>query len=424
MAGAGFDAKMIRDADGGPEGQGRPARLRVDRRPEPQLRARPHAHPGRRREVVRRQGQLRALRQRRHAHRRAHRVPGRRPDDGVLEVGVVTAKGRCSGPGCWPAWPRARRRAFEVHPSDLRPQDRRSSRREALPYELDGGDRPATKRMKVRIEPAAHHRLRPVGAGLVSTATLVPETWELTGDDARQTLMRTGRRRLLSRRLPAPPRRRRLQPRAVAGLHDLARARAGHHRRRRRGQRASGDRTSSGAMVIRTIHNAVPGRPARCSPPPPARAARRHLQPLPARSRLGLGRHAGRRARPRSASSNGASTASTASSWTGPWSQKYGLALLLLAPHGRAADRRGLRRPRLRRRRRRLVAQRQPSARVWNTAALAGCARVDGRRHRAAVPVVPAGAASPAGRGWRSARPSRSACGSSSRVGLGELVLA
>jgi YihY family inner membrane protein len=31
----------------------------------------------------------------------------------------------------------------------------------------------------------------------VSTATLVPETWELTGDDARETLLHTGRRRLL-----------------------------------------------------------------------------------------------------------------------------------------------------------------------------------------------------------------------------------
>jgi YihY family inner membrane protein len=32
----------------------------------------------------------------------------------------------------------------------------------------------------------------------VSTATLVPETWELSGDDARRTLVATGRRRLLA----------------------------------------------------------------------------------------------------------------------------------------------------------------------------------------------------------------------------------
>ena len=31
----------------------------------------------------------------------------------------------------------------------------------------------------------------------MSTAKLIPETWELTGDDARKTLLHTGRRRLL-----------------------------------------------------------------------------------------------------------------------------------------------------------------------------------------------------------------------------------
>ena len=31
----------------------------------------------------------------------------------------------------------------------------------------------------------------------MSTATRVPETWELTGDDARKTLLATGRRRLV-----------------------------------------------------------------------------------------------------------------------------------------------------------------------------------------------------------------------------------
>ena len=38
--------------------------------------------------------------------------------------------------------------------------------------------------------------LRP-GIFRVSTATRVPETWGLTGDDARETLMQTGRLRLL-----------------------------------------------------------------------------------------------------------------------------------------------------------------------------------------------------------------------------------
>ena len=31
----------------------------------------------------------------------------------------------------------------------------------------------------------------------MSTATAVPETWELTGDDARETLLHTGRRKLV-----------------------------------------------------------------------------------------------------------------------------------------------------------------------------------------------------------------------------------
>ena len=32
----------------------------------------------------------------------------------------------------------------------------------------------------------------------MSTATRVPETWELTGDDARETLLETGRLRLVA----------------------------------------------------------------------------------------------------------------------------------------------------------------------------------------------------------------------------------
>ena len=62
-------------------------------------------------------------------------------------------------------------------------------------YELDGGDREKVKTLEVEVEPAAHHRLRP-GGGAVSTAARVPETWELTGDDARKTLLATGRGRL------------------------------------------------------------------------------------------------------------------------------------------------------------------------------------------------------------------------------------
>ena len=61
----------------------------------------------------------------------------------------------------------------------------------------------------------------------MSAAARVPETWELTGDDARETL---AHRSLATapRRVRAPARRRRVQPRAVARVRDVARARAGH----------------------------------------------------------------------------------------------------------------------------------------------------------------------------------------------------
>jgi hypothetical protein len=39
----------------------------------------------------------------------------------------------------------------------------------------------------------------------VSTASLVPETWEVTGGYARETLLHTGRRRLLADALQRNP---------------------------------------------------------------------------------------------------------------------------------------------------------------------------------------------------------------------------
>lgn len=76
------------------------------------------------------------------------------PDDGRLEVGVVTAKGllewgRALGrtaigePGSSPFVHTASGTSFEI----------RLERK--VPYELDGGDRPATKRIRVSIEPAS-----------------------------------------------------------------------------------------------------------------------------------------------------------------------------------------------------------------------------------------------------------------------------
>jgi len=77
-----------------------------------------------------------------------------RPDDGVLELGVVTAEGALQ-------WARALgRTAFghaqdskfvrtaHVHTVDVRFDS-------PLPYQLDGGDRPPTERLRVAIEPGA-----------------------------------------------------------------------------------------------------------------------------------------------------------------------------------------------------------------------------------------------------------------------------
>ena len=51
-------------------------------------------------------------------------------------------------------------------------------------YEIDGGDREKQKSLEVEVEPGRDRDLRP--GGRMSTATRVPETWELTGDDARE----------------------------------------------------------------------------------------------------------------------------------------------------------------------------------------------------------------------------------------------
>ncbi len=154
MAGAGFDAKMIRDADGTLKDRaGRLAYVWTGAR---------NLNSGRVRMRVRVDG--------------ANWFDGRascilfgnvgtltggltafkeaQPDDGVLEIGVVTAKGAYQ-------WSRvmARMAAGRLEGSKFTRQT--SGRKidvrldKKLPYELDGGDRPSSKRMKVRIEPAA-----------------------------------------------------------------------------------------------------------------------------------------------------------------------------------------------------------------------------------------------------------------------------
>jgi len=76
------------------------------------------------------------------------------PDDGVLEIGVVTAKGVVQ-------WLRVLGRMAagqtERSPLTTLTRGRKITVRldDKTPYELDGGDRPPTCRLKVSIEPGA-----------------------------------------------------------------------------------------------------------------------------------------------------------------------------------------------------------------------------------------------------------------------------
>jgi len=77
-----------------------------------------------------------------------------RPDDGRLEVGVVTAKGRAQWAKLVGRMALGQARASKlVHLTHGHDIAVRLSRK--TPYELDGGDRPATKKLKIGIEPAA-----------------------------------------------------------------------------------------------------------------------------------------------------------------------------------------------------------------------------------------------------------------------------
>ncbi len=80
--------------------------------------------------------------------------PDARPDDGQLEVGVVTA----GGPWGWlRVLVRIARHDAERSPLVRTTRGRKVDVRleQELPYELDGGDRDATDRLKIRVEPAA-----------------------------------------------------------------------------------------------------------------------------------------------------------------------------------------------------------------------------------------------------------------------------
>ena len=121
--------------------------------------------------------------------------PDARPDDGLLDIGVVTAKGfwqwsrtlartAAGAAASSPFVETARGRKFDVKFSRAGPLRARRRR----PQE----DEPSTHQGARRRGDCA----RP-GGRAVSTATPVPETWELTGDDARRVLRDCGRRQLL-----------------------------------------------------------------------------------------------------------------------------------------------------------------------------------------------------------------------------------
>jgi diacylglycerol kinase (ATP) len=154
MAGAGFDAKMIRDADGGLKDKaGRLAYVWTGAR---------NLNTERVRMQVRVDGvdwfdgpaSCLLLANIGTLSGGLTAFPDAQPDDGVLEVGVVTAKGPVQ-------WSRviARMAAGRLNGSKFTRQttarkiDVRLARK--LPYELDGGDRNATKRLKIRVEAAA-----------------------------------------------------------------------------------------------------------------------------------------------------------------------------------------------------------------------------------------------------------------------------
>lgn len=80
--------------------------------------------------------------------------PDAQPDDGKLEIGVVTASGLVD-------WARTLGRSVVGEPASSPFVEVTSGRsfdvrlKTKRPYELDGGDRPSTKRLRVSVEPAA-----------------------------------------------------------------------------------------------------------------------------------------------------------------------------------------------------------------------------------------------------------------------------
>ena len=119
------------------------------------------------------------------------------PDDGLLEVAVVTASNSIQWARVLTALAagRADRSRF-VHKGRGHRITVKLGR--PIAYELDGGARKATKRLHAGVEAGAITVCVAEDGRTVSTASLVPETFDLSGDDAWTTLSRVGKRRLLT----------------------------------------------------------------------------------------------------------------------------------------------------------------------------------------------------------------------------------
>ena len=165
MAGAGFDAAMIRDADGGSRtasaalayfwsGLEEPARASASRR-----RSRSTARSWYDGEascvLVGNVGKL---------FGGVEAFPDAGPTTACSSSASCTAEGQVQ-------WARTLARAavgdapaVAVRPHDQRADGRRSSSTSKVRYELDGGDRSKVKKFKVRVEPAAIEVCVPVAA--------------------------------------------------------------------------------------------------------------------------------------------------------------------------------------------------------------------------------------------------------------------
>ena len=188
------------------------------------------------------------------------------PDDGRLEVGVVTADGMMQ-------WMRTLGRTaleqggeISVRPHDEREAYRRQVRRDDAVRarrwrprcgQADEGPR-ANRRRSVSASPTSHDHGTRHEQRVMSTATPVPETWDLSGDDARETLLHTGRRQLIARRLP------------TAASRPTVSATPVRSRSRRRSCSSKRSSRSSGLavalgnneasdLIVRTLKAAAPG---------------------------------------------------------------------------------------------------------------------------------------------------------------------